>query len=205
MTYVGNLLSAKRNYPTLSKLFSFWKRKRIESREICPTVAILSFRCLCGSYDREIQTKCIIPLEFRRATFRRGGVINVTPSNWSLTLLSGGRNQRRLDAFLLTGTGKNECRHPVAVWLNFMRGRSGHQGRYSYPLRSHPHRPPPPGDGSWSGRLGSNGGGLADKNYPFKVEKRYKSVVKLAPRKRATYYHHPRLLICQTSYNNYNW
>ena len=79
-----------------------------------------------------------------------------------------------------------------------MRGRSGHQGRYSYPLRS-------PRDGGWSGgRLESNGGGLADKNYPFKVEKRYKSVVKLAPRKRASYYHHPRLLICQTSYNNYN-
>lgn len=34
---------------------------------------------------------------------------------------------------------------------------------------------------------GIHGGGLADKNYPFKVEKRYKSVVKVAPQKRATY------------------
>lgn len=80
-----------------------------------------------------------------------------------------------------------------------MRGRSGHGGRYTHlpvtPQLAERRR----------GRGGIHDGGLADKNYPFKVEKRYKSVVKVAPQKRATYYHHhPRLLICQTPYNNYN-
>lgn len=119
------------------------------------------------------------------------GVINVTPSNRSLTLLSSSPQPVPLRRVPLL-TGKNEWRHPVAVWLNFMRGRSGHGGRYT-------HLPVTPqlAERRRGGRGGIHDGGLADKNYPFKVEKRYKSVVKVAPQKRATYYHHhPRLLIC---------
>lgn len=46
-------------------------------------------------------------------------------------------------------------RHPVAVWLNFTRGRSEQQGQ---------HR-------KGGTRAGDSVGGLADKNYSFKVEK----------------------------------
>lgn len=70
---------------------------------------------------------------------------------------------------LLTGTVNAKKRvaaqHPVTIWLNFTRGRLKRRGRH------------------WKGGTRDDarrGGSLADKNYPFKVEKRYKSAVKLS-------------------------